>query len=135
MDAYVFLLRGTEQPRTPVSLVLPADIDPATDLDADALAFLLRSLFLDRRTPDVVSLKVGGATIGAVGRRRLLDLTDEWRAVAEGDGAQLPGASTQYTLLTYTCSTPECPTVEWHVIVPDRSPMCPNGHGPLAYGP
>ncbi|MEV0600364.1 hypothetical protein AB0I82_13850 [Streptomyces sp. NPDC050315] len=133
-EAYRFLLDKEEA--VGASLVLPTGIDPASDFDVDTVASLLRALFVADERLTAVSLRVGDTKIGAAGRDRLLHLTDHrLRSAVEGDGAELPGPSAQYRLLAYTCRTAGCPAAEWHVVVPDRSPLCPNGHGLLEYAP
>ncbi|MGW0631174.1 hypothetical protein [Streptomyces sp. NPDC002758] len=132
-EAYRFLLDRHGDGAAGASLVLPTGIDPVVGLDMDAVAFLLRALFVADESLTAVSLRIGDIMIGAAGRGRLLRLTDPLRAVAEGDGAEMPGRSMRYQLLAYTCRTAGCPAAEWHVVVPDRIPLCPNGHGRLTY--
>jgi hypothetical protein len=115
---------------THVSFVVPTDIDGGPDLDE--LASLLRDVFNADQSLTAVSLKHGNAIIGTVGRVRLLRLTQPGRTAQEGDGAILQGVP-RFRALTYSCRTMGCRAVEWHIVVPDEAPLCPDGHGPLEY--
>ena len=86
--------------------------------------------------PDLsaVWLRHGQAAVGTVRRHRLqlLGLLGPGRTTEDGDGAQLPGVSTQYQLLQYRCLAPGCEILELRVVLgTDGPPSCPRGHGPL----
>jgi len=116
----------------PAETTATLQIPEGADLDADAISRILAAVFEADPDLSAVSLRQGQAAVGTVRRRRLEILLGPRRSADDGDGAQLPGVSTQYQLLRYRCLAPGCEIVELRVVLgTDGPPSCPRGHGPL----
>jgi hypothetical protein len=118
--------------QVPAETAATLEIPAGADLDADAISRILAAVFEADPDLSAVRLTQGQVTVGTVRRRRLQLLLGPRRSAEEGDGAQLPGTSTQYRLLRYGCQTPGCEVLELRVVLgTDGPPSCPQGHGPL----
>jgi hypothetical protein len=116
----------------PAETLATLEIPAGADLDLDTIARLLAAAFEADPALSAVRLTRGKAAVGTVRRRRLQLLLNPGRIAQEGDGAQLPGVSTQYQLLRYWCRAPGCAVLELRVVLAaDGPPWCPLGHGPL----
>jgi len=118
--------------QVPAETTTTLQIPAGADLDADTISRLLAATFEADPDLSAVWLRQGQAALGTVRRRRLQLLLGPRRSAEEGDGAQLPGVSTQYQLLEYRCQTLGCGIRELRIVLgTDGPPSCPRGHGPL----
>lgn len=120
--------------QAPAETTTTLQIPAGAGFDANAISGILAAVF--KADPDLsaVWLRHGQAAVGTVRRHRLqlLGLLGPGRTTEDGDGAQLPGVSTQYQLLQYRCLAPGCEILELRVVLgTDGPPSCPRGHGPL----
>lgn len=99
-----------------------------------AIAEALDALFAAEPGLDRVNLVVGDRVLGTTSSEVLNRLRDRThRTVTQhdpgaGDGATLPGYSTDYVILQFQC--PSC-DARVRLLFADDTPTCPNGHGPL----
>lgn len=100
--------------------------DGVAALDAAAA---LEKLFDSDSGLDHVAVVVGSVVVGGTSRAHVL-LPEGERAVGDGDGATLPGYSSQYALLAFVCGVCERVTYRLH-LDPREEPVCPDGHGAL----
>jgi len=120
--------------KVPAETTATLQIPAGAEFDADAISFILAAVFEADPDLSAVWLRQGQATVGTVRRRRLqlMSRLGPGRTTEDGDGAQLPGVSTQYQLLQYRCLAPGCEILELRVVLgTDGPPSCPRGHGPL----
>jgi hypothetical protein len=117
--------------QVPTETTATLQIPAGADLDTNAISRILAAVFEADPDLSAVWLRQGQSAVGTVRRRRVQQL-GLLRSAEDGDGAQLPGASTQYRLLQYQCQAPGCEILELRVVLgADGPPSCPRGHGPL----
>ncbi|WP_432893407.1 hypothetical protein ACQPYH_20040 [Kribbella sp. CA-245084] len=101
--------------------------DGVAVLDA---AVALEELFGSDPALEQVAVVVGSAVVGGTSRAHVLMSGEQERAVGDGDGATLPGYSSQYELLSFVCGVCGRVTYRLH-LDPREVPVCAGGHGPL----
>ncbi|NGY65329.1 hypothetical protein G7043_41190 [Lentzea sp. NEAU-D13] len=97
--------------------------------DLEVVAAELKRSFDADPAVQRIELVVDGNRLGMVTRTRLRELLSKFERSdpGAGDGATLPGRSSQYTVLTYRCGT--C-GVTAKLLFVDEVPECV-GHGPM----
>lgn len=93
-------------------------------------AVALEELFDSDSALEQVAVVVGSVVVGGTSRTHVLLSEEQDRTVGDGDGATLPGYSSQYELLTFVCGTCGRVTYRLH-LDPREVPVCPDGHGAL----
>lgn len=115
----------------------PADsadrVELPSDISVEAAADVLQALFAARGELHVVGVVLGGKLVGATSRGHI-EPPGPARTGGTGDGATLPGHSSAYQLLRFTC--PSCDAVVHRLHVdPAAPPTCPRQHGLLVPAP
>lgn len=93
-------------------------------------AVALEELFDSDSALEYVAVVVGSVLVGRTSRIHVLLSEEQERTVGDGDGATLPGYSSQYELLMFVCGTCDRVTYRLH-LDPREVPVCPDGHGAL----
>jgi hypothetical protein len=93
-------------------------------------AVALEELFSSDSALEHVAVVVGSVVVGGTSRAHVLLSAEQERAVGDGDGATLPGYSSQYELLAFVCRVCGRVTYRLH-LDPREVPVCPDGHGAL----
>jgi hypothetical protein len=112
----------------PVRVTVPADAGPGEVAEA------LDTMFAAEPALTRVTLEVGDQVVGVTSRDVLARLRarakDAGRGAdpGAGDGATLPGHSTNYVVLRFRC--PVC-AGERRLLFVDDIPTCPAGHGAM----